>query len=167
MTLHRLRPRLALIAAMATNRVIGKDGDMPWKIPADLAYFRKVTEGHPIIMGRRTWESLGRPLPKRRNIVVTSQPAEAFPGAEVVPSFDAALALCEADELVFCIGGGQLYRAALPQADCLYLTEIHQEIDGDTVFPEFDRAAWRENYRDPHTQGDAPHRFDFVLYARR
>ena len=167
MTSSRPHPRLALIAAMATNRVIGRDGDMPWKIPADLAYFRKLTQGHPIIMGRRTWESLGRPLPNRRNIVVTSRPASDFVGAEVAASFEAALALCSGSELVFCIGGGQLYRAALAQADSLYLTEIHQAIDGDTVFPEFDPAAWREAYRYPQTQADAPQRFDFVRYDRR
>lgn len=161
------RPLLALIAAMSTNRVIGRDGDMPWHLPEDLAYFKKVTQGRAIIMGRRTWESLGRPLPKRRNIVVTSHDAANFPGAEVAPSLAAALEMCQSDEIVFCIGGGQLYRAALPMADMLYLTEIQKDIAGDTFFPEVEASQWRVIDRQAQSQQDAPVRFEFVTYVRK
>jgi dihydrofolate reductase len=161
------RPTLALIAAVAKNLTIGKDGGMPWHIPADLAYFRGVTRGHSVIMGRRTWESLGKALPHRRNIVVTSNRAAVFPGAEAVGSMNEALALCEGEEKVFCIGGAVLYKEALPYADLLYLTEIQESIEGDTLFPVVDWADWRVEYKNPQTQVEAPERFDFVLYARK
>jgi dihydrofolate reductase len=159
-------PSLALIAAVAKNRTIGKDGDMPWRIPADLAYFRRITKGHAVIMGRKTWESMGKALPNRRNIVVTSNAGAFFAGAETATSLEAALALCAQDRLVFCIGGAVLYKKALPHADYLYLTEIQEDIDGDTHFPEIDLANWRVEYREAQTQETGPTRFDFVLYAR-
>jgi dihydrofolate reductase len=160
------RPTLALIAAVAANRTIGKDGGMPWSMPADLAHFKRTTEGHPVIMGRRTYESLGRALPRRRNIVVTSEAGAVFPGAETAASLPAALALCDGVEQVFCIGGAVLYREALAHADVLYLTEILQDIDGDTFFPQVDRATWREVSRLPQTQDAVPRAFDFVRYER-
>lgn len=161
------RPALALIAALTSNRVIGRDGAMPWTIPADLAYFRRITLGHTVIMGRRTWASLGKPLPGRRNIVVTSDTAPRYAGAEVVRSLEAAMALCANEKLVFCIGGGALYRAALPFTTNLFLTEIQVELAGDTSFPDVDVTEWRCLYRERWVQAEAPHRFEFVLYARK
>lgn len=160
-------PTLALIAAVTTNRVIGKDGGMPWHIPADLSYFKQTTKKRPIVMGRRTWESLGRPLPQRRNIVVTSNPDAWFDGAEAATSLEAALALCAGEPLVFCIGGAILYKEALPKADYLYLTEIQAHIEGDTNFPEVNWAEWVEEDRQFGTQEAHPTIFDFVRYKRR
>jgi dihydrofolate reductase len=160
-------PKLALIAALTTDRVIGRDGGMPWHIPADLKYFSKVTQGRPVIMGRRTWESLGKALPNRRNIVVTSNPDASFLGAETALSLEDALRKCPGDSLIFCIGGAVLYQAALPYADYLYLTEIHSCIEGDTLFPERRSQEWAEQSREAQSQDTEPSRFDFVVYARR
>jgi dihydrofolate reductase len=160
-------PTLALIAAVTQNMIIGKDGGMPWHIPADLAYFKQTTRVCPIVMGRRTWESLGRPLPRRRNIVVTSNADAQFAGAEAVTSLDAALALCEGEPLVFCIGGAVLYRQALPLATYLYLTEIQAHIEGDTRFPEVDWSQWVEEDRQFARQETYPEAFDFVRYRRK
>lgn len=157
---------LALIAAVTQNHTIGKDGGMPWHIPGDLAYFKQTTKSRPIIMGRRTWESLGRPLPGRHNIVVTSNPDAKFAGADAVTSLDAALRLCEGAPLAFCIGGAVLYREALARASYLYLTEIHAVIDGDTHFPEVNWADWTEEDRQFSAQDTFPVAFDFVRYKR-
>jgi dihydrofolate reductase len=161
------RPSLALIAAVAQNRTIGKDGGMPWHIPADLAYFRKVTRGHAVIMGRKTWESLGKALPQRRNIVVTSNRDAVFPGAETAGSLEEAVALCAGEKVVFCIGGAVLYKEALPDADLLYLTEIQEVIEGDTQFPVVDWNEWSIEFRNPQRQEADPKCFDFVLYGRK
>lgn len=158
-------PRVFLVAAVAANGVIGADGKLPWRLPEDLKHFKALTLGHPVIMGRKTWESLGRPLPGRENIVVTRSVGYDAPGASVAASLDAALALCAGEPLVFVIGGSELYAAALPLADGLVLTEIHRDYDGDTRFPELDRKAWRETQRRPQTAADGL-RFDFVLYER-
>lgn len=139
---------------------------MPWHMPADLAYFKRMTKGRTVIMGRRTWESLGRPLPQRRNIVVSTKAQAVYPGAEAATSLEAALAMCSSDELVFCIGGAVLYAQALALADYLYLTEIGQDIEGDTWFPDFDRSQWQEESRDPQRQEAEPRCFDFVCYSR-
>lgn len=128
---------LILIAAMAANRVIGRQGDIPWNIPGEQTRFKEITMGHSLLMGRRTWESIGRPLPGRRNIVVTRNPVFRAPGAEVAHSLEEGLALTEGDEKVFIIGGSQLYRLALNRADTLILTELEQEIAGDAFFPAF------------------------------
>ena len=146
--------RIALIVAMAENRVIGRAGDLPWRIPADLKHFKSVTMGKPIVMGRRTYESIGRPLPGRLNIVVTRDESRRWDGVETAKDFDAALTLArqraEEDGVseVTVIGGAELYRAALPQADRIYLTRIHETVDGDTVFPDWDETAWREVSRE-------------------
>ncbi len=158
-------PRIAIIAAVARNRVIGRDNAMPWHLPEDLRRFRALTMGHPIVMGRRTWESLGRPLPGRRNIVVSRDPAFAPQGAEATASLDAALAACAGAQQVFVIGGAQLYAAALPLADRLYLTEIQRDFAGDTLFPEWDRGAWRELAREPQPPRDGLE-YVFTTYAR-
>ena len=161
-------PRLTLIVARARNGVIGKDNAMPWRIPGEQAYFKRVTMGHPIIMGRKTWESIGRPLPGRRSIVISRNTAFTAPGAEVVPSLDAALARCVGATEAFVIGGAALYRLALPSADRLLITEIDHDFDGDTYFPAPDPAQWREAARDHHAPIDErPFAVDFVEYVRR
>ena len=131
-------PAVALIAAVAANGVIGADNRLPWRLADDLKRFRALTIGHAVIMGRKTWESLPRALPERQNIVVTRQRDFAAAGAEVAHSFAAALALVRLPEPAFCIGGGELYRAALPFATTLHLTEIARDFDGDARFPPFD-----------------------------
>jgi len=136
--------RRSLVVAMARNRVIGRDNALPWRLPADLAHFKKVTMGHPIVMGRRTYESIGRALPGRRNIVVTRNRAFEAPGCTVVPSLEAAWrAAGDADE-VCVIGGTSLFEEALPVADVIHLTEVEADVPGDTYFPKFDRGEWRE-----------------------
>lgn len=158
-------PRIYLVAAVAANGVIGAGGRVPWHLPEDLKHFKSLTLGHPVIMGRRTWESIGRPLPGRENIVVTRRPGFEAPGASVAASLEAALALCLGEPVVFVIGGAELYAAALPIADGLVLTEIHRDYEGDVRFPDWDRARWRETQRKPRVTADGV-RFDFVLYER-
>jgi len=157
--------RMVLVAAVARNGVIGSGGKLPWRLPEDLRHFKELTLGHPVIMGRKTWESLGKPLPGRENIVVTRARGYDAPGAHVAASLDAALALCAGESVAFVIGGGELYAAALPIADAMALTEIGRDYAGDASFPQFDRAAWREAQRKPQTTADGT-RFDFVLYER-
>lgn len=127
-----------MIVAHADNRVIGKDNDMPWHLPADLAYFKQTTLGKPVIMGRKTFESIGRPLPGRQNIVITRNAAYVADGVEVVDSIEAALALTKGVEEVMVIGGGAIYQHCLPAANKLYVTHIEANIEGDTQFPEYD-----------------------------
>jgi len=148
------RARIALIVAMADNRVIGRDGDLPWRIPADLKHFKATTMGKPIVMGRKTFESIGKPLPGRANIVVTRGNAPFPDSVDVAGDIDAALAIAQkraeesgADEIMI-IGGATLYAATLPYADRLYLTEVHATVEGDTCFPAFDRDEWREVERE-------------------
>jgi dihydrofolate reductase len=157
--------RVYLVAAVAANGVIGADGKLPWRLPEDLKHFKALTLGHPVIMGRKTWESLGKPLPGRENIVVTRAAGYDAPGASVASSLDGALALCAGEPTAFVIGGGELYAEALPVADGLVLTEIQRDYAGDARFPPYDRAAWRETQRKPQTGADGL-RFDFVLYER-
>jgi dihydrofolate reductase len=160
----RPHPLLALIAAVAQNGVIGVDNRLPWRLPDDMRRFRELTTGHSIIMGRKTWESIGRPLPDRQNIVVTRQRNFQAPGANVVGSLAAALAAAVMPEPVFVIGGEALYREALPLASRLYLTEIHQDFPGDARFPSYARNAWRETMREPR-RAESPGGFDFAYTA--
>jgi len=139
---------LCLIAALAQNRVIGRDNQLPWRLPADLKHFKALTLGKPIIMGRKTWDSLGRPLPGRLNLVISRQPGLRLEGAEVFASLEAAIVRADqwareqgVDELML-IGGAQLYQQALPLAERLYLTRVELSPEGDAWFPEFDAAAW-------------------------
>lgn len=134
--------KIALIAAMANNRVIGKDNQMPWHLPEDLRHFKVMTLGKPIVMGRKTFDSIGRPLPGRHNIVISRQEELAIEGATCVTSFEAAMAAAGDIEELVVIGGGQLYRTTLALADKLYLTEINLNVDGDTYFPEWDDGTW-------------------------
>lgn len=158
-------PAIYLVAAVAANGIIGAKGKLPWHLPGELQHFKRLTMGHPIIMGRRTWESLGRPLPGRENIVVTTTPGYEAPGAALASSLDAALALCLGESVVFVIGGTRLFEAALPHARGMVLTEIQRDYEGDTLFPAWDRAQWRETQREAHAAPDGT-RFDYVLYER-
>ncbi len=160
------RAPLAIIAAVARNGVIGADNALPWRLPADLAHFRALTTGHAIVMGRRTWQSLGRPLPGRQNIVITRDPALAAPGATVVHSLAAALVAASLPPPHFCIGGAALYAEALPIADVLHLTEIGRDFAGDTRFPVWDRNAFVEIARSEHIADDGLP-YAFATYARR
>ena len=160
-------PRLSLIAALAQNRVIGIENRLPWKLPEDLAHFKALTLGHPILMGRKTFESLGRALPGRRNIVITRNPDYPAPGCEIASSITDAITLCGQANEVFFIGGAELYQQVLPLVDRLYLTEVQIEAQGDAWFPEFDRTAFAETGRVQNLgeKGD-PLGFDFVVYDR-
>lgn len=157
--------RVCLVAAVARNGIIGAGGKLPWHLPEDLKQFKQLTLGRPIIMGRRTWDSLGRPLPGRRNIVVTRQAGFAAPGAEVAASVAEAVARCAGEALAFVIGGSELYATALPVADRLILTEIDADYEGDTRFPAWNRAAWRVASRTAHTAASGV-RFEVVTYER-
>ncbi len=160
--------RLNLIVAVARNGVIGRNGALPWRLPEDLAHFKRTTMGSPIIMGRKTWESIGRPLPGRRNIVVSRSKNLAANGAEIAADLDAALALCADATEAFVIGGAQLYAAALARAQRLLVTEIDADFDGDTHWPAIDSAQWRETARE-HRPPTVERTFsmDFVTYERR
>lgn len=158
----------SLIAALAKNRVIGQDGDIPWRIPEDWQHFKRVTMGKPVIMGRRTFESIGQPLPGRTNIVVTRNPEFDVEGVTVTHSLKEAIDKAEvekADEL-FVIGGNQLYAEAFGKADRLYLTYVDKEVEGDTFFPEFDKREWRELERHDHYSAKAEVAFSFVTLER-
>ncbi len=158
---------LSLIVAMARNRVIGHQGGMPWRLPADLRRFRRLTMGKPVIMGRRTHQSIGRPLPGRHNIVVTRRPEWQPPGCSVAGSLAAALELAAAADEVMVIGGGVLYRSALPQAGRIYLTEVHTEPAGDVLFPALPTGQWREVWRENHGADQANEfAYSFVLLER-
>jgi dihydrofolate reductase len=160
---------LSLVAAVARGGVIGRDGTIPWRLPEDMRRFRKLTTGHPVVMGRLTWESLPerfRPLPGRRNVVVTRNPAWRGDGAERAGSLEDALHLLAGSPQVYVIGGAQLYAAALPLADELLLTEIEVDVAGDAFFPAFESADFEEVSRERHvSEGGEP--FSFVRYLRR
>ncbi|MGE5319680.1 MAG: type 3 dihydrofolate reductase [Hyphomicrobiaceae bacterium] len=161
------KPRVSVIAALAKDRVIGIENRLPWRLPEDLAHFKALTLNHPILMGRKTFESLGRPLPGRTNIVITRNPGYCQDGCLVADSIPAAIALCNNADEIFFIGGAELYAQAIPLADRLYLTEVDIEVEGDAWFPDYDRSVFREVSRESHTgaKGDAL-RFDFVVYER-
>jgi dihydrofolate reductase len=164
--MHRMpRPTLALIAAVARNRAIGKDNALLLHLPDDLPRFKRLTLGCPIIMGRKTWESIGRPLPGRRNIVLTRDPFWEAAGAEAVPSLQAALALARDAPKVFVIGGAQAYAEAMPVADELILTEIDADLEGDSYFPSWDRSRFKEVSREAGSDKNGLN-FSFVTYTR-
>ncbi len=156
-----------MIAARARNGVIGRENQIPWKIPGEQAYFKRMTMGHPIVMGRRTWESIGRPLPGRRSIVITRNREYIAPGAEVVASLDEALALIGDTDEVFIIGGGELYAEAMPRAERILLTEIDADFEGDTFLPALDPVRWREKSREQHPPAnERAFNYSFVIYER-
>lgn len=158
---------VCLIAAVATNGVIGRDGDLPWRLPADLRHFKALTLGKPVIMGRKTWQSIGRPLPGRRNIVVTRDRAFRPDGAEMVVSLDAALDMVADTAEAMVIGGGEIYAQALPRAARLYLTRVHQHVEGDVYFPDIEPTVWHETACEDHpAEGGSP-AFSFITLERR
>lgn len=160
-------PRLALIAAIARNGIIGAGNRLPWRLPDDLRRFRRLTTGHTIIMGRRTWESIGTALPQRQNVVVSRHGGFVASGAEVAATLAAAIANARLPAPVFVIGGEALYRAALPLADCLYLTEIQRDFDGDARFPDWDRSAWHTTSSEVgHSEGPDRFEYRFTTYER-
>lgn len=155
--------RLSLLVAVAENNVIGRDGGLPWHLSADLKRFKQLTMGHPMLMGRRTFESLGRVLPGRTSIVISRQPQLSLPeGVLLAGSLDAALELVAAEEEVFIIGGAELYAAALPSADRIYLTRVHANIEGDTHFPAIDWSQWRCIAEEAHA-ADEKNAFNFTF----
>ncbi|WP_339892680.1 dihydrofolate reductase [Neptuniibacter pectenicola] len=165
--------KLAVIVAQDKNRAIGINNKLPWHLPEDLRYFKRVTMGKPIIMGRKTFESIGRPLPGRVNIVVSRQKAYAPDGVKVVGSLDEAAELAESICLIdgaeeaMIIGGAQIYSQAIEKADRLYLTEVDAEINGDAWFPEFDRSCWSEvGRKDFLAEGSNPYNYSFIILDR-
>lgn len=163
------RPVVSLLVAVARNGVIGRNNDLPWHLPEDLKRFKALTLGYPVVMGRRTYESIiertGSPLPGRDNIVVTRRTGYAAPGCRVVHSLEAALAGASGAKKIFVIGGADIFALALPLANRLDVTEIDADVEGDVVFPAYDRAEWREISREAGADA-ADLRYDFVVYER-
>ena len=160
--------RVALIAALAENRVIGRDNQLPWRIPADLKHFKALTMGKPIIMGRKTWESIGRPLPGRDNIIVTRDTNYQAEGCKVVHSVAQALQAAAGADEAMIIGGANLYQQTLDEADRLYLTQIRAEVEGDACFPDIDAQAWYEVERESYPADESnEYAYDFVVLDRR
>ncbi|HAF40960.1 MAG TPA: dihydrofolate reductase [Sphingobium sp.] len=160
------RTHITLVLARADNGVIGRDGDLPWRLPADLKHFKSVTAGHPMLMGRKTFDSLPGLLPGRRHIVLTRDTAWTGEGAEVVHDVDSALALADAPALMV-IGGAEIYRLFLPLGDRIELTEVHLDAEGDTAIPYPDPAVWRETARADHPVLDGRPAYSFVTFERR
>jgi len=159
----RLRgPIVSLVAAVAENGVIGKDGHLPWRLPDDWKFFKRLTVDHTVVMGRKTFDEIERPLANRRNVVVSRNPAFRPLGVTVVPSLEEALALGATEDEVFVIGGAEIYRQALARADRLYLTVVHAAVEGDTRFPEFDRAGWVLE-EEKHHPADEKHAYSFTF----
>lgn len=159
---------VSIIAAVASNGVIGRQGDLPWHMPTDLRRFKRLTMGHHLVVGRKTWDEVGKPLPGRIMVVVTRDRSFRPEGATVVHSVDAALSAARGDDEVFIAGGGEIYRQALPLADRLYITRIHAHVEGDTVFPEIDENEWHVIDREDYDADERnPYPFSFLVYERR
>jgi dihydrofolate reductase len=158
---------LSLIVAMDENRLIGSNNELPWRLSADLAFFKRTTMGKPIIMGRKTFISIGRPLPGRRNIVITRDPDFSVEGCEIANEIPPALALCSDAEEVMLIGGASLYQQTIDQATQLYVTRIHHSFAGDTWFPAFDLKVWKQASREDHeADQDNPYTYSFLKFVR-
>ncbi len=162
-----------MIVAQAKNRVIGRQNKLPWYLPGDLKYFKQVTMGRPVIMGRKTYESIGKPLPGRLNVVITRDPTYRLEGAKVVHSLAEAIELSESQAFIdgveeaMVIGGEQIYAQALPLAERLYVTQVHAEVEGDALFPELVLSDWDELGRDDFkAEGPNPYDYSFVVYQR-
>jgi dihydrofolate reductase len=157
---------VSAVVAVAKNGVIGREREIPWRLPDDLKHFAQTTKGHTVIMGRKTFEAiadtLGGPLPGRQNIVITRNPGVSYDGATVVNTLDDALAKAESSDEVFIIGGGEIYKLALPQTDKIYLTEVDTEVEGDTYFPRLDPAEWTERGREEFAADDR-NEYPFVI----
>jgi dihydrofolate reductase len=162
-----MKPLISIIAAVAENGVIGRNNALPWRLPADLRRVRQLTTGHHIILGRKNYESLNKPLPDRVNIVVTRNPDYQAPGCVVVHSLSDALAQSREDSEVFIFGGAELYAQALGFADRMHLTLVHADVEGDVYFPTFDRNAWREIARERHEPDEKnPYAYTFLTLER-
>lgn len=162
-----MQPRISIIVAMAQNRTIGINNTLPWRCPEDLKHFKSLTMGHHMIMGRKTYDSIGKPLPGRTTVVVTRNPGLKIEGCIVTHSLEQAIAACAGDDEIFIVGGAELYTQALPLADTIYLTEIQQEVMGDAHFPAFKQQEWREMAREPRAQEiPQPLIYHFVTYQR-
>ena len=159
---------LSIIVAMARNRTIGVNNTLPWRCPEDLKHFKALTMGHHMIMGRKTFDSIGKPLPGRTTVVVTRNTYYQIPGCIVAHTIEDAITACRNDSEIFIVGGAELYRQALPLVDTMYITEIQQDVAGDAHFPEFDMADWEETSRDARSQETPqPLNYHFVSYRRK
>lgn len=167
MCLSREQPLITIIAAIARNGVIGRDNGLVWRLGSDLRRFKALTMGKPLLMGRKTYDSIGRPLPGRRTLVLTRDPTFTLPGVTCVHDWPGALAAADDAHEIMVVGGGEVYALALPHADRLHLTEVDAQPEGDTVFPRFERAAFRETGREDHPAGEHDeHAFSFVDLER-
>ncbi len=161
-------PRVSFIVAMAKNRVIGANQSIPWHLPGELKMFKTITMGHHIVMGRKTWESIGRLLPGRTTVIVTRQSGYEVPGAVIVPTMEAAIAACGSDDEIFVIGGAQIFAATLQRADRMYLTVVDADVDGDTYMPEIDMSQWRPGEETAHAADDRnPYGYKLTVYDRK
>jgi dihydrofolate reductase len=162
------RPRVSIIVAMARNHTIGINNTLPWRIPEDLKHFKALTMGHCMIMGRKTFDSIGKPLPGRTSVVVTRNRELQIEGCTMAHSLEEAIAACASEDEIFVVGGAELYAQALPLAGTLYVTEVQQNVAGDAHFPQFERAQWQEISREKHTQ-ESPQalEYHFVTYKRK
>lgn len=158
---------ISIIVAMDKNRVIGKDNDLPWRLSADLKHFKKITMGKPIIMGRKTYDSIGKPLPGRENIILTRDASFTAEGCTVMHSLNEIFEYCSAHEEIMIMGGATLYAVTLEQADKLYITQVHAEVEGDTWFPDFDITAWHETDRlDFNADDKNDYDYSFIVLER-
>jgi len=159
---------ISLLVAMDKNQLIGKDNDLPWRLPADLAYFKKVTMGHPIIMGRKTYDSIGRPLPGRENIIVTRDTSYKAEGCKVIHSIEEIVKMNQqTDQELFVIGGAEIFKEILPHSDRLYITEINEEFEGDTYFPAFNKTEWTVISEEKGIKDEKnPYDYTFLVYER-
>lgn len=161
------RQKISIIVAMAQNRTIGINNTLPWRCPEDLKHFKSLTMGHHMIMGRKTYDSIGKPLPGRTTVVVTRNPELEIDGCIVTRSLEEAIAACSGDKEVFIVGGAELYAQAMPLVDTLYVTEIQQDVDGDAHFPAFRQSEWHEVAREPRIQeSPQPLQYHFVTFQR-
>ncbi len=159
--------KLSIICGMDENRLIGKDNALPWHLPADMAYFKKTTMSKPLLMGRKTYESIGKPLPGRRNIIITRDSSYQAEGCDVTHSIQQALDLVADQPEIMLMGGASLYEQTIDIADCLYITEIHHKFEGDAWFPAINPIQWKESWRENHPADDRNHYpFSFVKYLR-
>ncbi len=160
--------KCSIIVAMSENRVIGRDNQLPWRLPADLKRFKALTMGHHLLLGRKTFESIGRPLPGRKMVVITRQSDFSSPGVLVAHSLPDALDLCRGDDEIFIGGGAGIYQEALPMADRIYLTVLHQEFAGDTLFPAYDSSDWLVTEKEDHGPDQKnPYRYSFLTLERK
>ncbi len=163
-----LNPKISILVAMAKNRTIGVNNTLPWRCPEDLKHFKTLTMGHHMIMGRKTFDSIGKPLPGRTTVVVSRNNELKVEGCIVVHSLQEAIAACTEDPEIFVVGGAELYQQAISLVDTLYITEIQQDVEGDAHFPEFDTNAWQETSREARSQETPqPLEYHFVTYRRK